>query len=329
MSATLKPWVKGPLEIIVNAELQYRSGEDYDRRQALISFDNAIEVAISVYLSLNPKQRNNTKYTKEDVARWKVNFHSRLEFLAEEIKRRGVVAPIDVDELIWYHDHRNEFYHGKMRGVPDRETLEGIRAAAVWIVSFLFYTPDVFQQVEFAINARAQRRSRWSNVRTDQLIDNVLGKVEIADRKYRASTLLFLADPQYYEFFQSKLIEEQYGSPNISKEMYPELQEIYQNALKAEISSVRIEHFGEKVCVNIYHKNQDETTTCVRHPVSEWYEDIEEPTFDLGWDPDRNARTILIRSEVEILNRLGIIDDENMDLAYTNRHNNYLHNDME
>ncbi len=36
MSASLKPWVKGPLEIIVNAELQYRSGRDYNRCQAFL-----------------------------------------------------------------------------------------------------------------------------------------------------------------------------------------------------------------------------------------------------------------------------------------------------
>lgn len=39
-------WVYGPFELLVHAELHYLAGKDFDRRMALISFDNAIEVAI-------------------------------------------------------------------------------------------------------------------------------------------------------------------------------------------------------------------------------------------------------------------------------------------
>src|SRR5215218_8705880 len=58
----LRPWARGVFEIILHGELHYRAGEDFDRRMALISFDNAIEVAITTYLSLNPIQRQNRQY---------------------------------------------------------------------------------------------------------------------------------------------------------------------------------------------------------------------------------------------------------------------------
>ena len=40
------------LAAFFHAEIHYRKGSDYDRRLALISFDNSIEVSIATYLSL-------------------------------------------------------------------------------------------------------------------------------------------------------------------------------------------------------------------------------------------------------------------------------------
>ena len=65
MSSTLAPWATRPFELIVHAEIHYRRGSDYDRRLALISYDNSIEVAITTYLSLHPTQRGNRSYTKK------------------------------------------------------------------------------------------------------------------------------------------------------------------------------------------------------------------------------------------------------------------------
>ena len=43
----IKPWAVGPFEMLYHAETHFLKGEDFDRRIALISFDNAIEVAIT------------------------------------------------------------------------------------------------------------------------------------------------------------------------------------------------------------------------------------------------------------------------------------------
>src|ERR1051326_8517754 len=61
MSTNLKPWMKATFELIVHAETHLREGGDFDRRMAHIGFDNAIEVAISTYLGLNPFTRNNNQ----------------------------------------------------------------------------------------------------------------------------------------------------------------------------------------------------------------------------------------------------------------------------
>jgi hypothetical protein len=53
----LPPWAEGPFELIVHGEMHLRSGQEFDRRMALISFDNSIEVSIHTYLGLHPIQR--------------------------------------------------------------------------------------------------------------------------------------------------------------------------------------------------------------------------------------------------------------------------------
>ena len=62
----LKPWTYGPFELILHAEMHRLNGEDFDRRIALISFDNSIEVSITTFLTLNPIQRGGKEYKKED-----------------------------------------------------------------------------------------------------------------------------------------------------------------------------------------------------------------------------------------------------------------------
>ena len=84
--SNLQPWAIGPFELILHAEEHLRKGEDFDRRIALISFDNSIEVSITTYLSLHPIHRGNRSYKREDVERWLHNYHTKLEFLDCELQ---------------------------------------------------------------------------------------------------------------------------------------------------------------------------------------------------------------------------------------------------
>jgi hypothetical protein len=148
----LKPWAARPFELIYHAEIHYRRGSDYDRRLALISFDNSIEVSITTYLSLNPIQRGNRQYDRKDVEKWKSSFHSKIDFFILEIQKRGLPEHKEKAIIVWYHDQRNEHYHGGGFGVPEKETLDGIRQAALWVFSVLFETPDVELKLEASIS---------------------------------------------------------------------------------------------------------------------------------------------------------------------------------
>jgi hypothetical protein len=150
-SQGLKPWAVRPFELIHHAEIHYREDSDYNRRLALISFDNSIEVSITTYLSLKPIQRGNREYTREDVKKWLVNFHTKLDFFSQEIQTRGLPEYKEKADIVWYHDQRNEQYHGGGFGVPEKRTLDGIRQVALWVFSVLFEAPDVESKLEASL----------------------------------------------------------------------------------------------------------------------------------------------------------------------------------
>ena len=46
----LEPWIYGPSELIKHAEEHLQVNGDFDKRMALVSYDNVIEVSIDTYL---------------------------------------------------------------------------------------------------------------------------------------------------------------------------------------------------------------------------------------------------------------------------------------
>jgi hypothetical protein len=84
----LTPWARGPFELIRHAEGHLKAGTDFDKRMALISFDNAIEVAITTYLRLHPAQRSGKTYQRDAVDKWLANYHSKLAHIPWPFARR-------------------------------------------------------------------------------------------------------------------------------------------------------------------------------------------------------------------------------------------------
>jgi len=151
----LKPWATRPFELITHGEIHYRRGSDYDRRLALVSFDNAVEVTVSTYLTLKPIQRNGKEYKNIDVKGWLRNYHTKLDFFLEENTSRGLPEHQSKDVIAWYHDQRNEQYHGGSSGVPEQTTLDGIRQSALWVFSILFDIPNIEEILEAELENKA------------------------------------------------------------------------------------------------------------------------------------------------------------------------------
>src|SRR5436190_1148025 len=99
----LKPWAAGPFELIRHAEGHLKAGSDFDKRMALISYDNAIEVSITTFLQLHPSQRGGKSYERKKTEEWLSNYHKKLEYLELLAKEKGVTLAVSIDEIIYYH----------------------------------------------------------------------------------------------------------------------------------------------------------------------------------------------------------------------------------
>jgi hypothetical protein len=210
----LPPWANGPFELLVHAEGHLINGGDFDRRIALISFDNAIEVAIMTYLTLNPIQRGNRSYPKEDVAIWLTNYHAKLDFLDHELGTRGLSWEVDRGHIVWAHDHRNEQYHGGNKGTPEKHVLALIRKAALWIFGVLFDVADSEQRLARGIAASAPPSPPQRDKSFDRVIDREFGMVDVADQTFYASELLFSVDNTAYRELGARLCDTQHnGDP--------------------------------------------------------------------------------------------------------------------
>jgi hypothetical protein len=204
---SLAPWVSGPFELLIHAEGHLINGDDFDRRIALISFDNAIEVAITTYLTLNPIQRGGRSYERVKVERWLKNYHSKLEFFEEELASRGCTWSVDKAHIIWCHQNRNAQYHGGNSGTPEMALLRLVRQAALWIFSVLYDVPDTEQRVNQEIDRRSALAIPQSNEAYNEAIDSFHDVVIIGEQIYSASEVLFAVDEAAYQTMGAELCE--------------------------------------------------------------------------------------------------------------------------
>jgi hypothetical protein len=203
--STISPWGSGPFELIVHAEGHLREGDDFDRRIALISFDNAIEVAITTYLTLHPIQRGGRTYSKIEVEKWLNNYHTKLDFLETEITARDISWLMAKSHIIWAHDHRNEQYHGGYKGTPEKGVLKIIRDAALWIFSVLFDVNEVEAALDKAILDKAPPAAPSPEKNFNIAIDAQYGIIEVGEQNYYASELLFAVDYAAYRDLGARL----------------------------------------------------------------------------------------------------------------------------
>lgn len=203
----IKPWAVGPFEMLYHAETHFLKGEDFDRRIALISFDNAIEVAITTYLALHPIQRGERQYQRTDIETWQRNYHTKLAFFYQEVGTRNLPELVEKADIIFYHQNRNDQYHNGGAGVPELHKLEGIRQAAIWIFSTLFDVSDTDTILQEKVEAaRREENPHIRELEKDRAIDSEHGMTDIAGISYYTSEILFNVDYQAYKEIGEELL---------------------------------------------------------------------------------------------------------------------------
>jgi len=203
----LPPWTDGPFELLVHAEMHLRAGEDFDRRLALISFDNAIEVAITTFLTLHPIQRNGKTYKCDDVEKWLANYHSRLDFLETELAVQGQAWIVERSHIVWAHAQRNEQYHAGNQGVPDKRCLGIAKQAALWVFGMLFGVPNPEAALNAVVAQKLPPEPPKRDRALDQAIDDEFGAIAVGYCLYSASDVISNLDYDAYREIGTELCQ--------------------------------------------------------------------------------------------------------------------------
>jgi hypothetical protein len=102
------PWVSGPEEILKHGLSLLNKDSDVNRRLAMISIDNAVELMIKTYLGL-PKRVTGINLSRRSFQEISESFPRLLDALEEHSDDK--LAGIELGEIEWYHRVRNELYH--------------------------------------------------------------------------------------------------------------------------------------------------------------------------------------------------------------------------
>lgn len=127
---------------ILRGREQKDKGGDFNKRLALQSFDNSIELSITIYLSYYYKGSGLTKSPS------KMHFHEKIRELMNYISIKSLKPPFTEAELLDFHSTRNKIYHEAISILPTDPNLEKIDEAAEWIFReiFNFDYPNPFEE---------------------------------------------------------------------------------------------------------------------------------------------------------------------------------------
>ena len=115
------PWVSGPSEILRHGFALLRDDTDVNRRLAMISIDNSVELMIKTYLGL-PRRVTGITISRRKYQEVSERFPDLLDALEENAADK--LDGIDLGEIEWYHRVRNELYHQGNGLTVERDKVE-------------------------------------------------------------------------------------------------------------------------------------------------------------------------------------------------------------
>lgn len=103
------PWAEGPKELMQHAVDHLSAGGDFDRRIAMISVDNAVELMLKTYLGLPVRSRGSEGPSRKELESAFNSFPSLLDLTEKYAGDK--LDGVSLDEIEWYHRIRNQLYH--------------------------------------------------------------------------------------------------------------------------------------------------------------------------------------------------------------------------
>ena len=130
-----QPWATGPAEILKHGLDLLTRESDTNRRLAIISIDNSVELMIKTYLSL-PRRITGLTISRREISDASESFPKLLDAL--EIHAEAKIDGINLGEIEWYHRLRNELYHQGNGLTVERDKVEVYSELAKLLFKNLF-----------------------------------------------------------------------------------------------------------------------------------------------------------------------------------------------
>jgi hypothetical protein len=115
------PWASGSAEILKHGLELLKKDTDSNRRLAMISIDNAVELMVKTYLGL-PKRVTGLQISRSEYQEFAENFTKLLDALEKYANSK--LGGIDLGEIEWYHRLRNQLYHQGNGLTVERDKVE-------------------------------------------------------------------------------------------------------------------------------------------------------------------------------------------------------------
>jgi len=136
------PWTDGPRELLQHAADHLALGEDFDRRIAMISVDNAVELAIKTYLGLPERARRTKGPGRKELEAASESFPALLDLLDRFAADK--LSGVGLGDIEWYHRLRNQLYHSGNGITVERARAEAYFQIAGALFENLFgHAPDL------------------------------------------------------------------------------------------------------------------------------------------------------------------------------------------
>jgi hypothetical protein len=129
------PWASGPREILEHGLSLLEHDSDTNRRLAMLSIDNAVELTIKTYLGL-PRRVTGINMGRNEFDSIKESFTKLLDALDQYAGEK--IAGINLRDIEWYHRLRNELYHQGNGLTVERQKVEIYAGVAQILFQNLF-----------------------------------------------------------------------------------------------------------------------------------------------------------------------------------------------
>jgi len=130
---TQNPWLSGCYELLEHGIEHFLNDTEFDRRLAMISIDNALELAVKTYISRNLRVLN---IKRKDYNNIKRDFSKLLSLILKVAPSK--ITEQELSSIEHNHELRNNLYHEGIGISVNKEIVKSYSEEAISLISKLY-----------------------------------------------------------------------------------------------------------------------------------------------------------------------------------------------